>query len=149
MDRLGKNINLQILSVYKKPHVSLKRRPEVVFANETGIDAGALTKVYFSVGMAALAKEALTAGDGSYPLFEGTEDHKLPTPNPFLQQCGIYVAVGKFIAHSILHGGPGLHGLSPVFKNYVISGETSGLTPVPEDIPDPELSALVMEVQDE
>ena len=59
------------------------------------------------------------------------------------------VAVGKFIAHSILHGGPGLHGLSPVFKNYVISGETSGLTPVPEDIPDPELSALVMEVQDE
>ena len=74
MDRLGKNINLQILSVYKKPHVSLKRRPEVVFANETGIDAGALTKEYFSVGMAALAKEALTAGDGSYPLFEGTED---------------------------------------------------------------------------
>ena len=142
MDRLGKNINLQILSVYKKPHVSLKRRPEIVFANETGIDAGALTKEY-------LAKEALTAGDGSYPLFEGTEDHKLPTPNPFLQQCRMYVAVGKFIAHSILHGGPGLHGLSPVFKNYVISGETSGLTPVPEDIPDPELSALVMEVQDE
>ena len=149
MDRLGKNINLQILSVYKKPHVSLKRRPEVVFANETGIDAGALTKDYFSVGMAALAKEALTAGDGSYPLFECTEDHKLPTPNPFLQQCGMYVAVGKFIAHSILHGGQGLHGLSPVFKNYVISGETSDLTPVPEDIPDPELSALVMEVQDE
>ena len=66
MDRLGKNINLQILSVYKKPHVSLKKRPEVVFASETGIDAGALTKEYFSVGMAALAKEALTAGDGSY-----------------------------------------------------------------------------------
>ena len=131
MDRLAKNINLQILSVNKKPHVSLKRRPEVVFASETGIDAGALTTEYFSVGMAALAKEALTAGDGSYPLFEGTEDHKLPTPNPFLQQCGMYVAVGKFTAHSILHGGPGLHGLSPVFKNYIISGETSGLNSCP------------------
>ena len=47
----------------KKPHISLKRRPEVVFANETGIDAGALTKEYFSVGMAALAKEPLTARD--------------------------------------------------------------------------------------
>ena len=145
LDRVGKNINFQCLSVYKNPHVSLKRRPEVVFVNEIGIDAGALTKEYFSVGMAALTKEPLTAGDGSYPLFEGKTDHKLPTPNPFLQQCGMYVAVGKFIAHSILHGGPGLHGLSPVLKD-LISGETAGLTPVPDDIPDPELSAVVIEV---
>ena len=59
----------------------------------------------------------------------------------------MYIAVGKFIAHSILNGGPDLHGLSPVFKNYIMSGKMAGLTPVPEDIPDPELSALVMELK--
>ena len=117
-----------------------QRKPEASFAN------AAIPTLKYSL---VKAPASPSAGDGSYPLFEGTEDHKLPTPNPFLQQCGMYVAVGKFIVHSILRGGPGLHGLSPVFKNYVISGETSGLTPVPEDIPDPELSALLMEVQDE
>lgn len=146
MDRLGKNVNFQCLSVYKKPHVSLTRCAEVNFVNETGIDAGALTKEYFGIGMVALMKEPLTAGDGSYPLFEGKPDHKLPTPNPFLQQCGMYVAVGKFIAHSILHGGPGLGGVSPVLKDYLITGEITGLTPVPDDIPDPDLSVVITEV---
>lgn len=117
----------------------------MVSVNETGIDAGALTKEYFSTGIAALMKEPLNARDGGHPLLEGKADHKLPSPNPFLQQCGLYVAVGKFISHSILHGGPGIHGLSPVFKDYLISGKTVGLTPVPDDIPDPELAAVVKE----
>ena len=146
MDRLHKNINFQCLSIYKKPHISLTRRPEVTFIQEPGIDAGALTREYFSIGMMALTKEPLNTGDGSYPLFEGKPDYKLPTPNPFLQQCGMYVAVGKFIAHSILHGGPGLAGVSEVLKEYLITGEMEELTPVSDDIPDPDLCALVKEV---
>lgn len=128
--------------------MSLKRHPGVVFVNETGIDAGALTREYFGVGMAALIKEPLIAGDANYPLFEGKTDHKLPTPNPFLQQGGMYVAVVTFIAHSILHGGPGSNGLSPQIKDYLITGETAGFIQVPDDIPDPELSAVVTKVID-
>ena len=92
--------------------------------------------------MMALTKEPLNTGDGSYHLFEGKPDHKLPTH--FFSS--MYVTVGKFIAHSILHGGPGLAGVSEVLKEYLITGEMEELTPVSDHIPDPDLCALVKEV---
>ena len=56
--------------------------------------------------------------------------------------------MGRIIGHSILHGGSGLHGLSPAVKNYLSNGADSDNHPMltVEDIPDIELRQIVTEV---
>jgi len=39
--------------------------------------------------------------------------------------CEIYVAVGKIIAHSIVHGSQGLPFISPAAYHYICSGSIS------------------------
>ena len=51
-------------------------------------------------------------------IFEGQYDHKVPRQEPLLRQTGLFVAAGKMIAHSALHGGPGIHGISPAVIHY-------------------------------
>ena len=47
---------------------------------------------------------------------EGEADHRLPIHDQALRLTGAFKALGKMIGHSILHGGPGLHGLSLPFN---------------------------------
>ena len=51
-------------------------------------------------------------------IFEGSADHKLPIVNNLMKQAGLYLTVGKMLAHSILHGGPPYYGLSPAVIHY-------------------------------
>ncbi len=77
--------------------------------------------------------------------FEGQPDHRLPVHDQSLRLTGTFKALGRIIGHSILHGGPGLHGLSPAVKHILSSHEESEEPPilVPEDIPDIDLRQMV------
>ena len=89
---------------------------------------------------------ASTSGK-SKPLlfFEGQPDHRLPVHDQSLRLTGTFKALGRIIGHSILHRGPGLHGLSPAVKHVLSSDEESEepITLVPEDIPDIDLRQMV------
>ena len=89
---------------------------------------------------------ASTSGK-SKPLlfFEGQPDHRLPVHDQSLRLTGTFKALGRIIGHSILHGGPGLHELSPAVKHVLSSDEESEepITLVPEDIPDIDLRQMV------
>ena len=53
---------------------------------------------------------------------------------------GAYICIGKIVGHSILHGGPGLVGLSPAAKHYLAYDHEQIPPPVVlEDIPDTNL----------
>ena len=56
--------------------------------------------------------EGMSSTGSPVVYFEGEKDHLLPIHNQMPQQMGTYICIGKIIGHSILHGGPGLFGLS-------------------------------------
>jgi hypothetical protein len=70
---------------------------------------------------------------------------RLPVHDQSLRLTGTFKALGRIIGHSILHRGPGLHGLSPAVKHVLSSDEESEepITLVPEDIPDIDLRQMV------
>ena len=83
--------------------------------------------------------------------FEGEDDHKVPVHNQALRQTGSFKAIGRILAHSFLHGGPSLGGLSPAVKHYFTckQGQVAIVSPPPLEIanvPDVELQAMLEEV---
>lgn len=78
-------------------------------------------------------------------LFEGETDHKIPVPNVSLCNSGLYTSVGRMIAHSFLHGGPPLYGLSPVVREFW-TRESISETVTIKDIPDYDLRQALKEV---
>lgn len=45
-------------------------------------------------------------------MFEGEEDHLIPSTSHLLLESGLFVVAGRMIGHSFLHDGPTLCGLS-------------------------------------
>ena len=95
-----------------------------------------------------VADEGIPSTSGrSKPLlfFEGQPDHRLPVHDQSLRLTGTFKALGRIIGHSILHGGPGLYGLSPAIEHVLSSDEESEEPPplVQEDIADIDLRQMI------
>ena len=90
-----------------------------------------------------VAEEGFPSSGAGKPIafFEGEPDHRIPVHDSALRLTGSFKAVGRIIGHSVLHGGPGLTGLSPAIKHY-LSHAPDNQEPHPltlEDIPDTNL----------
>ena len=70
----------------------------------------------------------------------------LPIHDQSLRLTGTFKALGRIIGHSILHGGPGIHGLSPAVKHVLTSDSETYQPPpiVPEDIVDIDLRQMIV-----
>jgi hypothetical protein len=80
---------------------------------------------------------------------EGEKDHLLPVHDQTLRLTGAFKALGRIIGHSVLHGGPGLYGLSPAAKHYITSSKENiedELHITLLDVPDVDLRTLITEV---
>src|SRR5271154_2253417 len=89
------------------------------------MDIGALTREFFWKGIQSLVNDKM---DGK-KLFEGEADHLLPTVDSILLRSGIFSTVGKFIAHSIIHCGIGLIGISTAAAQYLTTEHIDADTP--------------------
>ena len=81
---------------------------------------------------------------GKHVVFlEGEMDHRVPVHDQSLRLTGAFKTMGRMIGNSVLHGGPGMFGLSPAVKHYLSTKEDeSNMQPPPttiEDIPEMEL----------
>lgn len=154
LSRLHGDLENDILQLYKASNFSLTAEPKVRFEGEAGVGSGPVRE-FFSLSM-QLLEEGLPdvfEPDKRLLIFEGQEDHKVPRQEPLLRQTGLFVAAGKMIAHSALHGGPGIHGISPAVVHYwsvedVSVEELAGNRPPVglEDIPDVHLREILNEV---
>ena len=63
----------------------------------------------------------------------------------FLAKDELYLYVGKMIALSILHGGPGPEFFAPVVVDYLFGG-ISAVNPTIEDVPDKDLQLKIRKV---
>ena len=120
------------------------RRPlNVSFQNEPGVDAGGVTREYFSLLMQRLEKQT-----GILNLFEGKSGHLVPKHSYDYLSGGLFIMVGKMFLHSILNKCNGMAGLSPAVVAYIISSSRDAAVEhiVLEDIPDPVLQDQLKQV---
>lgn len=153
ISRLGDELEADILLLYKGKEFNLRASPKVRFEGEVGVGSGPVRE-FFSLSMQLLEGIQSHFGmENRVLLFEGQDDHKVPRQQPLLRQTGLFVAAGRMIAHSALHGGPGLHRLSPAVIHYwavedFSSEEMSGNRPPVGlwDIPDVSLRDILNQV---
>lgn len=148
VSRLQGNEELKrdILGLYKDPRKNLRAPLQVRFEGEEGVGTGPIRE--FFVCAMKILQEGIHGDGRPIVYFEGESDHLLPIHNQLLQQMGVYTCIGKMIGHSILHGGPGLYGISQVAKHYWTHDDLEKNPPpmVIEDIPDLNLREIIEEV---
>lgn len=149
VDRMGVSSTTNAILVYKAPAASLKKTPMVHFRGEAGIDRGALFKEFAETTLKALVMDQVEEGG---PLFEGSHGHRLPVASKVHLMNRMFQVFGKALAHSLLHGGPGVKGLSPALKYALTSRiqqediQAANFPITVEDIPDPQLQELLRKV---
>ena len=112
----------QLMRIYKNPRFNLKKQLDVNFAGEQGADVGGPTKEYFHYALSVLSQV-----DPAFniQLFGGMEGHLIPLYGVDAISSGCFEMAGKLVAHSILHGGPGLVGLAPALVRYICTGSVA------------------------
>lgn len=111
----NEELKSDLLSLYKDPRKNLRALPKVCFEGEQGLGVGPVRE--FFVYALEIPQEGIQGEGRPMLFFEGECDHLLPVHNQIVQQMGAFTCIGRIIGQSILHGGPGLHGLSPVAKH--------------------------------
>ena len=136
VNRSPDTIIKEVMKEHKRGSIDLKKKPDVEFVGEAGMDADALTREYFHILMSSLKE-----GAGCIVLFEGEENHLLPVHCTEYVASQYFVYVGKMIAHSILHCGKGLVGLSRALAQFIVTDdiERSMLNLTVNDVPDLEI----------
>jgi hypothetical protein len=139
----------EVIGVYKNPKTNLRVGVKVRFEEEDAVGSGPVRE-YLSIAMNILDEGVSSSGSKKILFFEGQKDHRVPVHNQSLRLTGMFKALGKMLGHSILHGGPGLHGVSPVVKCYMATdrsaAETQSLPLTLEDLPDLELRNMIATV---
>ena len=142
VNRMQISLLMQLMRIYKDPRLDLTKPLKVNFVGEHEADVGGPTKEYFQEAISILSKV-----DTLYniQLFDGQEGHLLPLYGVDAISSGCFEMAGKLIAHSVLHGGPGMAGLSPVVIKYLVTGsidEVKELVSI-DDLYDPELQEIL------
>ena len=111
-----------ILRIYKSPSSKFCSRFSVKFDSETSVGSGPVRE-FFSLVMKMLVDGfPLEGGDKPQTLvFENENDHKIPVANSVLRSTGFHKSIGRMIAHSFLHAGPPVFGISKVVVDYLVS----------------------------
>ena len=106
IDRTSPRLFRSPFAKYKRAEMNLNARLEVEFEGEPGVDAGSLTREYCNMLM-GLLRSGETAS-----IFEGQEGHIIPVHSVDALSSGCSYIAGQMIAHSLLHGGVGMVGVS-------------------------------------
>ena len=145
VNRMKEEFTADVLSIYKKANPCFRSNLRVKFENERAVGEGPVRE-FFSLLMRFI-QNGLYLDDPAQLVmfFEGETDHKIPVPNALLCKAGLYTSVGRMIAHSFLHGGPPIYGLSPAVLEYWTHDSISEAVTI-EDIPDYDLRQALKQV---
>lgn len=85
----------------------------------------------------------LTGGMGRALVFEGEPDHLVPVASEVLLESNLFQVAGRMLAHSFLHEGPRVAGLSPAVIHVLCNGDPEMATVVTEDCPDLHIRSII------
>ena len=113
---------VKALTIYKDPKFDMTRPFKVSFNNQPALDVGGPKREFFSI----LFEELTEMNGKPLPaLFEGNSKRLLPLFNFSIVYSGVFVAVGKMIAHSIAQCGVGFPYLAPYAYWYIVTDDIS------------------------
>lgn len=105
-----KAVVVKALTIYKDSKFDVTRPFRVSFNNQPALDVGGPKTEFFTI----LFEELTEMNGQPLPaLFEGNSKRLLPLYNSSIVYSGIFVAIGKMIAHSIAQCGVGFPYLTP------------------------------------
>ncbi|MGH0183275.1 UNVERIFIED_CONTAM: hypothetical protein FKN15_011574 [Acipenser sinensis] len=84
---------------------------------------------------------------GKTLLFEGTQDHLVPSAAETLTDSGLFEIAGRITGHSFLHGGPRMCGLSPSFARLFCGFLDCTTALSPEDCLDVDVKGAIVKLQ--
>lgn len=76
-------------------------------------------------------------------LFEGEPDHLVPAASEVLIESNLFRVAGRMLAHTFLHDGPHVTGLSPAVIHVLFNGDPEMATVVTEDCPDLHIRSII------
>ena len=79
-------------------------------------------------------------------LFEGEEDHLIPSTLGVLVDSDLFLVAGRIIGHCFLHDGPPLHGLSNAVIHLLLHNDQDTATVELADVPDLDVRAILQTV---
>ncbi|XP_077947846.1 uncharacterized protein LOC120823632 [Gasterosteus aculeatus] len=82
-------------------------------------------------------------GMGRTLLFEGEPDHLVPAASEALIESNLFRVAGRMLAHTFLHDGPHVTGLSPAVIHVLLNGDPEMATVVIEDCPDLHIRSII------
>jgi hypothetical protein len=151
----------------KDTSLNLKLKPRVKFFSElgnssilfpyyflfskseyfSGQDLGGVTREYFYKALSSITSEKY---QGRYSIFEGQIGRLLPSLDSVLLRVGVFKAVGRLMAHSLIHCGVAGFGIAKPVYEYLCSKDVDSQFPFTvevEDISSMEVRAAVEKVQ--
>ena len=123
---------------------NIRAKPNVIFADEAGIEAEGLGRELCHKVMASLQD-----GKGNIILFEESIGHLIPVHNKQYIASKYFKYAGKLIAHSVIHAGFGLVSVSRAIVEYLVQDDLEKcLTHLSvEDVPDLDIQNTIKEVR--
>uniref|UniRef100_G3N7I1 HECT domain-containing protein n=1 Tax=Gasterosteus aculeatus aculeatus TaxID=481459 RepID=G3N7I1_GASAC len=82
-------------------------------------------------------------GMGRTLLFEGEPDHLVPAASEALIESNLFRVAGRMLAHTFLHDGPHVTGLSPAVIHVLFNGDPEMATVVIEDCRDLHIRSII------
>lgn len=119
VDRKASDFLESVFAEYEKARErTLRRRLEITFEGEEGVDVGGLTREFFHLAFEAVVCRTYK----DCPMFEGKRGHFIPSATTEHLTNG-YKCVGLMLVHAALNECRGLPGLSPAIRHYVVHGD--------------------------
>nr|XP_033949350.1 uncharacterized protein LOC117454281 [Pseudochaenichthys georgianus] len=117
-----------VLTFYKKANVEWACPLTCTLKGDPAIGDG-VTRHFFATIMSKLqAGFEMKFVPGGTLLFEGEQDHLIPSTSHLLLESDFFVVAGRMIGHSFLHDGPCLGGLSPAVLHVLFGGSPEEAT---------------------
>ncbi len=125
------------ISILRRPVFHFNWNVRITFIGEPAVDAGGPCREFFRL----LINEIMS----NNTLFQGPMHARFPCHNMQELEKGTYKYIGQIISLSLVHDGPGPHCLAPWVVDYILYG-LSGVTPIPEQIPEDDIQTTVKKV---
>ncbi|XP_063048492.1 uncharacterized protein LOC134442128, partial [Engraulis encrasicolus] len=134
----------RLISFYKAKGVDWARPLYCKLEGDAATGDG-VKRHFFSLAMQKLQKGFLLdfGNRMATVLFEGQEDHLIPSTSQVLVQSELFTMAGRMIGHSFLHDGPPLTGISPAVLHMLTGGSTDTAPIVLEDVADMDIRETI------
>ena len=109
---------------------------KITFVGERGIDEGGPKREFFQLFLAELCSQGT--------LFTGPLEKRVLLHNTIALQKEVFLAAGKLIGCSLIHGGPGPQFFAPCTARYLLGAEVTEL--YLDDLADTTMSVLAKKV---